>query len=79
MINGYEWVDHYLLLTVKSRHGTYPFLLNRMSQEEFLEHWNAKWEESRDRRILDIAIVHLTEQAFELMEDDYEPQYVLEG
>lgn len=78
MIHPYEWDEYRILLTVRNRNGTYSFLLNQVSQDEFFGHWMSMWESDRDRKVQEIMMVTLTQASFEMMEPLYTGQYLLE-
>lgn len=78
MIDAYMWGEYRILLTVLNRQQKSSFLLNHVTQEQFMEHWMEMWEENRDRKILDISLVTLTEESFELLEPLYDGNYLLE-
>jgi hypothetical protein len=78
MIHPYEWVDYRILLTVRNRIQSQTFLLNQIPQSEFLEHWMDMWEADRERKILEMSIMTLTKESYDVLEPLYTGQYLLE-
>lgn len=78
MINPYDWCEWRLLVTVRNRHGSYGYLLDRVSQEDFLEFYAEQWPEPRDQRLIEMHPEPLTEESYNLLEPNYPDSHKLE-
>lgn len=78
MIHPYEWCEYRLLVTVTNRVQATSFLVDRVEQKEFFEHWVTLWSTDRDKRITRMEIQPLTKEAYDLLEPLYEAKYIVE-
>lgn len=79
MIHPYEWADYRLLVFVRNRAIGSTFLVNQMSQPEFMEHWMGMWDSDREKRIVEMSVMALTEDVFDMLAAVHEADKVLEG
>lgn len=72
MIPAWDWPEYRLVVTIRNRALTDSFLLNGVSQAEFMEHYIDKYNaDPRNVTILEMHAAPLTEESYELLEPYY--------